>query len=182
MQDYRNGFTILLEIMPPLPILYPENMVHNYDKEITMERTHVIQFIQKLLAAIEKRVPSYNENPEDANIANGNVAICIIDGEGCIYGKLFGNDKIRQRASFRIAWTKASQVWLTGVKTGDYEKLVYTGRAVPEKLGLMKPDLIGWEGGQPIAIDETSALSIGFSGFRGVSDLDIVTKAIRDIR
>jgi glc operon protein GlcG len=73
-------------------------------------------------------------------------------------------------------------VWLTGVKTGEYEKLVYSGRAVPEQLGLAKPDLIGWEGGQPIVLDHEITISVGFSGFRGESDLDIVMKAVEDIR
>jgi glc operon protein GlcG len=147
-----------------------------------MDHPQLVQLIEKLLAAIEKRIPSYMANPDDANISNGNLAVCIIDANGYVYGRLFGTDKIRQRTSYRIAWTKASQVWLTGVKTGEYEKLVYSGRAIPEQLGLAKPDLIGWEGGQPVVIDGATTLSVGFSGLRGESDLDIVTKAVADIR
>lgn len=147
-----------------------------------MEHSHMVQYIEKLLTAIEKRIPSYMTNPDDTNIANGNLAICIIDGNGYVYGGLFGTDKIRQRSSYRIAWMKASQVWITGIATGKFEKLVYTDQASAETLGIMKPDLIGWEGGQPVALDGETILAIGFSGFRGESDLDIVSKAVADIR
>ncbi len=147
-----------------------------------MEHSQLVQLVGKLLAAIEKYIPSYMSTTADANIANGNVAVCIIDNGGCVYGKLFGTDKIRQRASYRIAWIKASQVWITGIETGKYEKLVYTGQVIPEKLGLMKPDLIGWEGGQPIIINNETTLSVGFSGFRGESDLEIVKKSMSKIQ
>jgi glc operon protein GlcG len=94
---------------------------------------------------------------------------------------MFGTDKIRQRTSFRIAWTKASQVWITGYKTGEFEKLVYAGKVDEHKYGINKPDFIGWEGGQPIVVDAQIKLSAGFSGFRGTSDLEIVQKAITDV-
>jgi uncharacterized protein GlcG (DUF336 family) len=147
-----------------------------------VEHPQLVLHVEKLLAAIEKRIPEYMANPDDAKISNGNLAVCIIDANGNVFGRLFGTDKIHQRNSYRIAWIKASQVWLTGIKTGEYEKLVYTGRTVPEQLGLSKPDLIGWDGGQPVVIDGTTTLSIGFSGLRGESDLDIVTKAVTEIR
>ncbi|MGD0337353.1 MAG: heme-binding protein [Bacteroidota bacterium] len=147
-----------------------------------MEHSHMVQRIEKLLDAIEKRIPSYMANPSDANIANGNLAVCIIDSDGYVYGRLFGTDRIRRRSSYRIAWVKASQVWITGIATGKFEKMVYTDQASAEALGIMKPDLIGWEGGQPIVLDHETTLSVGFSGLRGESDLDIVTKAIADIR
>jgi uncharacterized protein GlcG (DUF336 family) len=147
-----------------------------------MEHAQLVQFVEMLLAAIEKRIPTYMANPDDANISNGNLAVCIIDGNGNVHGRLFGTDKIRQRNSYRIAWVKASQVWITGIATGKFEKLVYTDQASAEALGLMKPDLIGWEGGQPIVLDHETTLSVGFSGLRGESDLDIVTKAVADIR
>jgi hypothetical protein len=78
-------------------------------------------FISRVFDAIEKMIPLYMGNPLDKNIANGNVAVCIIGDNGQLYGRMFGEDKARQRQTFKIAWTKASQVWLTGVKTGEYE-------------------------------------------------------------
>jgi glc operon protein GlcG len=44
----------------------------------------------------------------------------MITEDGRIYGKLYGNDKLKQRKFFRVAWLKASQVWITGHKTGEY--------------------------------------------------------------
>jgi uncharacterized protein GlcG (DUF336 family) len=93
---------------------------------------------------------------------------------------MFGTDKIRQRNSFRIAWTKASQVWITGIKTGEYERMVFTGQIDDRPFGIIRPDFIGWEGGQPIAVDGNTRLSVGFSGFRGATDLEIVQKAVVD--
>src|SRR5271154_5699182 len=74
---------------------------------------------------IEEFIPTYMQNPEDAVISNGNVAVCIIAENGHVYGQMFGTDKPRLRQSYKVAWTKASQVWLTGVKTGEYEKMVF---------------------------------------------------------
>lgn len=133
------------------------------------------------LLAIEDLIPNYMEVPEDKAISNGNVAICVIDEEGSVYGRMFGNDKARKRHSYKIAWTKASQVWLTGVKTGDYEKLVFNGVVDENANGIEAPDLIGWQGGQPVTLADGTQLSIGFSGFRGVTDLEIVTKAFKKI-
>ncbi|WP_343695401.1 hypothetical protein [Flavobacterium sp.] len=133
------------------------------------------------LLAIEDLIPSYMEIPEDKAISNGNVAICVIDEEGTVYGRMYGNDKARKRQSYKIAWIKASQVWLTGVKTGDYEKLVFNNIVEENANGIDAPDLIGWQGGQPLTLSDGTKLSVGFSGFRGVSDLEIVIKAFKKI-
>jgi glc operon protein GlcG len=134
--------------------------------------------IEQLIEKIEELIPIYRNSEEDKNIANGNVAVCIIDESGALYGKLFFNDnKIRTRECFRVAWTKCSQVWLTGMKTGEYEKKVFSGELNKRIVGISLPDLIGWEGGQPITLKSGLKLSVGFSGFRGVSDLEIVVKA-----
>lgn len=132
----------------------------------------------KLIAAVESLIPEYMANPEDKNISNGNVSICIIDVDNNVYGKLYGPDKIRCRQSYKIAWTKASQVWITGYKTGEFEKLVYSGQLDDSKFGIIKPDFLGWEGGQPVVLKDGTTWSIGFSGFRGTSDLEIVVRAI----
>ena len=146
-----------------------------------MDSKALATLIQAIVAAVEKRVPEFLANPEDRGNNEGNCALCIIDAGGGVHAKMFGADKIRQRNSFRIAWTKASQVWITGYKTGEYEKLVYAGKVDEHKYGINKPDFIGWEGGQPIIIDGQTTFSVGFSGFRGTSDLEIVLKAVADV-
>ena len=137
--------------------------------------------IQTIIAAVEKRVPEYLAVEADQKNNDGNCALCIVDEAGGVHGKLFGTDKIRQRNTFRIAWIKASQVWITGYKTGEFEKLVYAGKVNEHNYGISKPDFIGWEGGQPIILDKQTKLSVGFSGFRGTSDLEIVQKAVADV-
>ena len=139
---------------------------------------YIISLIQKL----EELVPLYKKKDEDKAVSNGNVAVCIIDEAGGVFGKVFiHNNKIRARESFRVAWTKASQVWLTGMKTGEYEKKIYNNEIAEETVGISKPEFIGWEGGQPIILKDGIKLSVGFSGFRGVTDLEIVLKALEQI-
>ena len=140
------------------------------------------EHIDRLLGKLDELVPVIVKREEDRAVSNGNVAVCIIDESGEIFGKKFINtSKIRARESFRIAWIKASQVWLTGVKTGEYEKKVYSGEISEGIAGISKPDFIGWEGGQPVILKDGSQLSVGFSGFRGVADLEIVLKAVEQI-
>ena len=134
--------------------------------------------IEKLISSIEELVPVYMAIPEDYAKANGVASLCIIDENGQIFGKVFGIDKLRGRDSFRIAWTKASQVWITGIKTNEYEKLVFAGQIDPQPFGIKLPDLVGWLGGQPVTLHDGTKLSVGFSGFRGTSDLKIVNEAL----
>jgi glc operon protein GlcG len=146
-----------------------------------MDTKQIAELAEKIIAAVEKRVPEYLAVEEDRSRNEGNSALCIIDESSAVRGKMFGADKIRQRHAFRIAWTKASQVWITGIKTGEYEKLVFTGQIDDKKFGIIRPDFIGWEGGQPITVNGETKLSIGFSGFRGTTDLEIVQKAMVDV-
>jgi glc operon protein GlcG len=146
-----------------------------------MDTKQIADLVEKFIVAVEKRLPEYLAVEDDRSRNDGNSALCIIDSGGVVRGKMFGPDKIRQRHSFRIAWTKASQVWITGIKTGEYEKLVFTGQVDDKQFGIIRPDFIGWEGGQPIAVDGKVKLSVGFSGFRGTSDLEIVQKAMVDV-
>lgn len=146
-----------------------------------MEAKALNILIESIIVAVEKRIPEYLAIAEDRNNNNGNCAICIVDAAGGVHGKMFGFDKIRQRHSFRIAWIKASQVWITGLKTGEFEKQVYAGKIDEHDFGISRPDFIGWEGGQPIIMDGQTRLSVGFSGFRGTSDLEIVQKAVADV-
>lgn len=121
------------------------------------------------------------QNEEDRVLNNGNVAICIIDNEGMVYGKIFGTDRIKGRDVFRIAWTKASQTWITGISTGEFERLVFNGVIDESAYGIRKPDYIGWIGGQPITLQDGTTFYVGFSGFRGVTDLEIVINGIQMI-
>jgi len=146
-----------------------------------MDSQEIARLAGKIIAAVEKRLPEYVAVEEDRSRNEGNSALCIIDETGVVHGKMFGADKVRQRHSFRIAWTKASQVWITGIKTGEYEKMVFTGLIDDKKFGILRPDFIGWEGGQPIVVEGNLKLSVGFSGFRGRSDLEIVQKAMVDM-
>lgn len=137
--------------------------------------------ISKIIDEAENLIPLYMQNEMDERIAHGNVAICIIDSDGIIYGKMFGTNKVRARESFRVAWTKASQVHITGYKTGEFEKLAFNNSIDEEKFGIERPDYIGWEGGQPISLADGTVLSVGFSGFRGVVDLEIIVKALKKV-
>ncbi|WP_158796243.1 hypothetical protein [Pedobacter sp. L105] len=133
--------------------------------------------INSAFIEIEKLIPAYMKEEADRSISNGNLAVCIIASDGTVYGKLFGTDKARLRSSYKLAWTKASQVWLTGVKTGEYERMVFNKEVEEDSNGIDAPDLIGWEGGQPLILPDGTKLSVGFSGFRGVTDLEIMLKA-----
>lgn len=145
-----------------------------------MKIEELAKTIEKIIEEAEKLIPYYMQNEEDKKIANGNVAVCIIEPEGRIYGRIFGTNKIRARESFRVAWTKASQVHITGMKTGEYEKLAFNSEIDEEKFGIERPDYIGWEGGQPVTLSDGTILAAGFSGFRGVVDLEIVVRALAE--
>lgn len=143
-----------------------------------MENKEMLVIINNIFSAIEKLIPSYLEIDEDKNISNGNLAVCIIDENQTVYGKMFGTNQSNLRNTYKIAWTKASQVWLTGVKTGEYERMIFTKKVDENANGILAPDLIGWEGGQPLVTKNGKILSVGFSGFRGTTDLEIMVKAL----
>ncbi|AYL96489.1 hypothetical protein [Mucilaginibacter celer] len=133
--------------------------------------------VNNAFAEIEKLIPVYMQDENDRVISNGNLAACIIADDGTVYGKMFGSNQPRLRQSYRVAWTKASQVWLTVVKTGEYERMVFNREVEENGNGIEAPGLIGWEGGQPLTLADGTKLSVGFSGFRGVTDLEIMVKA-----
>ena len=137
--------------------------------------------ITKLFNAIENLIPEYMQNPLDSNIGNGNLAVCIINEQGTVHGKMFGSNNPRLRNIFKVAWTKASQVWLTGIKTGEYERMVFNNEIADNAHGIEAPDLIGWEGGQQLILANGTKLAVGFSGFRGVVDIEIMVKALEAI-
>ncbi|MDO8930506.1 MAG: heme-binding protein, partial [Bacteroidota bacterium] len=119
---------------------------------------------------------------EDYAKSKGVASVCIISEDGRIYGKVFGTDQLRGRDSFKIAWTKASQVWITGIKTNEYEKMIFSDQIDYHTFGISLPDLVGYEGGQPITLGDNTKLAVGFSGFRGTSDIEIVGKALENVR
>ena len=137
------------------------------------------QQIQLLFELIQGLIPIYMQNSDDVAASDGNMAICVIDTDGNIYGKMFGNDKLISRRIYNIAWAKASQAWITGMKTGEYERRVFNDEIDESICGIERPDLIGWLGGQPILLNDGTKLSIGFSGFTGKSDVEIVEKAVK---
>ena len=146
-----------------------------------MEHARLSSLIEKLIAAVERRVPEYLADPVQQGISGGNIALCLIDDQGQVYGKMFGPDKNRRRHSFRVAWQKASQVWITGIKTGEYEKLVFTQQIDPGPFGIIHPDFIGWEGGQPLTLADGTSLAAAFSGLTGDKDLEIVSQAAAEV-
>ncbi|MFD2934061.1 hypothetical protein [Spirosoma flavum] len=138
------------------------------------------QVINKMLDSLSAQIPAFISSEVDWRISEGNVAVCIIDDAGTIYGKIWGTDKVRGRGFYDVAYRKASQVWITGYKTGEYERLVFSDQLNHKDFGIELPDLMGWEGGQPIQLDAETRISCGFSGFQGVNDLAIVKKAAEE--
>lgn len=136
----------------------------------------------QLIAEIEKRIPGCMQNPEDRDNSQGNVTLLIIAEGGQIFGRMFGDNNARRRGTCRIAWQKATQVWMTHQATGQFEKTVYgPGKADPGKFGLQHPDLIGWEGGLPVVAEDGTKLAVAMSGFTGVTDCNIIRQAVGQV-
>ncbi|NOU35432.1 MAG: hypothetical protein HOO88_01455 [Kiritimatiellaceae bacterium] len=133
--------------------------------------------IDQILQEAGKRLPVFLEDPADRG-SEGNVSMCIIDENGHVYGTMWGENKVKRRGSFQVAWRKASQVWMTGIATGKYEELVYSKQIDPSKYGIMHPDFIGWEGGLPVMLADGTRLSAGVSGMRGQSDLNLIIQSV----
>lgn len=145
-----------------------------------MTQEKLQEVINKMMDSMSAQVPTYKDSPADWTSSEGNVAVCIIDDNGNVYGKIWGTNKLKGRRYYDIAYRKASQVWITGHKTNEYEKLVFAGKINHKDFGIELPDLMGWEGGQPIQLDAETRISCGFSGFKGVNDLAVVKKAAEE--
>jgi len=145
-----------------------------------MTNDQLQRLINKMLDSLSEQIPTYKNSEADWKNCEGNVAVCIIDDTGNIYGKIWGNDKLRGRKYFDIAYRKASQVWITGYKTGEFERLVFADKLNYKDFGIELPDLMGWEGGQPIQLDDETRICCGFSGFKGVNDIAIVRRAVEE--
>lgn len=146
-----------------------------------MEQTQSNSQIESFIAAVERLLPGFLANPADKAISDGNVALMIIDEGGRIYGRMFGSDRIRQRGTCRIAWQKATQVWLTNIATGRFEELVYSKQLDPSPFGIMNPDFVGWEGGLPATFADGSKLALACSGMRGENDCEILRQAAAQV-
>jgi glc operon protein GlcG len=138
--------------------------------------------VTKIIQWMDANISAYMANPIDYAISDGNVALCIIDKDGTVYGKMYGEDVIRMRNSYLYAWKKASQVWITGIDTGEFERMVFNNEIDEYAFGINRPDYVGWIGGQPVKMDNGEVVSIGFSGFRGETDIRIVIDAMQKIR
>jgi uncharacterized protein GlcG (DUF336 family) len=143
-----------------------------------MTQEQVQSVVNKMFAHISGKIDDYRTSEPDWSISQGNVAVCVIDDTGNIYGKIWGTNKVRGRSFYDVAYRKASQVWITGYKTGEYERLVFSDVLNYKDFGIELPDLMGWEGGQPLQLDTETRISCGFSGFKGVNDLAIVKNAL----
>jgi uncharacterized protein GlcG (DUF336 family) len=135
----------------------------------------------KLIEWVDENISAYQNNPDDFTISDGNVALCIIEKDGTVHGKMYGTDLNRKRNSFFYAWKKASQVWITGMKTGEFEQKVFNNEINEYAYGINRPDYIGWIGGQPVKVNDTDILAVGFSGFRGETDIQLIDDAIKAI-
>jgi glc operon protein GlcG len=58
-----------------------------------MENIEMQTTINKLFDEIETLIPHYMTMPEEKNISMGNLAVCVIDDNGIVYGRMFGTDK-----------------------------------------------------------------------------------------
>jgi glc operon protein GlcG len=137
--------------------------------------------VERLIREIELLIPACLENPADRDNSHGNVTLFIVAEGGQIFGRMFGTDAARRRGTCRIAWQKATQVWMTGQATGRFEELVYARQIDPAKFGLSHPELIGWEGGLPVAADDGTKLAVAMSGFTGATDCRIIRQAVANV-
>jgi len=144
-----------------------------------MTPTEITATATQLIAEIEQRIPACMLNPEDRDNSQGNVTLMIIAEGGQIFGRMFGAENRTRRGTCRIAWQKATQVWMTAQASGQFEKQVYgPGNVDPGKFGLQHPDLIGWEGGLPVMAQDGTRFAVAMSGFSGKTDCAIIRQAV----
>jgi glc operon protein GlcG len=98
-----------------------------------------------------------------------------------VHGQVFGRDREVGQRLYQIATRKLLQVWRTGYPTGRFEELVYAGKLDEGAFGLQRPDLIGWSGGIPLLTPEGELIAAAFSGFRGSTDVAILSRAAQAV-
>ena len=147
-----------------------------------MNRTEFQQICNQIADEVERLLPDYLKNPEDAAISRGGSALAMMNAQGDCYGRLFGDKPARQRECAQVAWKKANQVWLTGYATGEFETLVYSGKIDENQFGLSRPEYIGWIGGVEAKTNSGERLILAFSGMRGEQDVAILKEAARNLK
>jgi uncharacterized protein GlcG (DUF336 family) len=135
----------------------------------------------ELIAQVARLYPSYVTDPLEVQWNHGNAAAVVIEPDGDFHGHIFGDDKNVGQKCHQIATRKVLQVWRTGYPTGRFEELVYAGKLDEGAFGLQRPDLIGWEGGVPLLAADGRLIAAAFSGFRGVTDVEILERAAKAI-
>ncbi len=130
---------------------------------------------------VDENISTFMNNPDDYSISDGNVALCIVEKDGTVHGKMYGSDMNRKRNSYFYAWKKASQVWITGMPTGEFERKVFNHEINEYAYCINRPDYVGWIGGQPVDIGNGEILAVAFSGFRGETDLKLISEAVKQI-
>lgn len=153
----------------------PNTFAFTYFKAMNENNLHSIA--QQLFAAMDRLIPKYLENPNDFGIAQGNLCCLIMDEAGNVEGHHWGDDKVKQRNSAKVAWQKVMQVWITDTATGTYEKEVYAQQKNWWEYGIPLPELIGWEGGLPARLSDSTKIAIAFSGFYGDKDVALIREA-----
>nr|WP_314863238.1 hypothetical protein [uncultured Undibacterium sp.] len=146
-------------------------------KPLTTEQS----YSDKLVTEVVRLYPSYITNPLDVKWNHGNATVLIIEPDGSVKGHIFGSDKEIGQKSFQVAARKVLQVWRTGYATGRFEELVYAGKLDEGIFGVQRPDFVGWPGGVPLLTPDGKIIAAGFSGFRGVKDVEILERAAEAI-
>lgn len=59
-----------------------------------MNTSEKVTEIGKLISIIETLIPEYSSKKEDS-FAEGNVAVCILDKQGNVFGKIWGLIKLK---------------------------------------------------------------------------------------
>jgi len=142
-----------------------------------MSQTSGPSYSEKLIAAIGELYPQYLEEPLDIQRSGGNAAAFALGPGGSLHGRIFGRDSALGQRSFQIGTRKLLQVWRTGYRTGEFEKLVYSDQISESTFGLQRPDLVGWLGGVPLRSPDGQLIAAAFSGFRGFKDVEIIERA-----
>lgn len=131
-----------------------------------------------LVQEVERLFPEYLRDPIDREMSKGNAVVLVIEPGGRTHGRVFGEDQAKGHWCFGIATRKLTQVWRTGYATGEFEKRVWEGKLDEGKFGINRPDFIGWEGGVPFESAGGEFMAGAFSGFRGIKDVEILSRAI----
>jgi len=135
----------------------------------------------QLIAEVIRLYPAYLEDPLDGQRSGGNAAAFALGADGVVHGQVFGPDREIGQRLYQIATRKLLQVWRTGYPTGRFEELVYAGKLDEGSFGLQRPDLIGWSGGVPFLAPDGELIAAAFSGFRGSTDVAILTRAAQAV-